>query len=87
MINRRREGHLPARADDPGPPNRGSRLGDHSSYWQNTDEFVPQVAMAVSTLDPDLDLVLAGPKPTLPATTTLLHDGFDCGMDGSPRSG
>jgi hypothetical protein len=76
VMNRRRDGILPRRVVQRRTQNRGSLLADHGSYWQNSDEFVPQVAMAVATLDDGLDLPLAGPKPHLPEVLTLLEDAY-----------
>jgi hypothetical protein len=76
VMNRRREGILPDRVTQVRTQNRGSLIADHGSYWQNTDEFVPQVAMAVADLDPKLNLPVRGPERRRRETDRLLRDAY-----------
>jgi hypothetical protein len=68
-------GSCPSGSSRCGPRTRGSLLADHGGYWQNSDEFVPQVAIAVATLDHGLDLPIAGPKPR-PAEVQAPDDAY-----------
>jgi hypothetical protein len=58
---------LPATVETHWVENRASVVADHGSYWHNSDEFVPQVALAIGTLDEELDLKHAGPTNFLAA--------------------
>jgi hypothetical protein len=73
VVNRRRKGLLPKRVNDVRTQNRGSLIADHSSYWQNGDQFVPQVAEQIGALDPGLGLMTAGPTATDDETKVLLE--------------
>ena len=73
VMNRRRKGLLPKRVHERRTQNRGSLIADHSSYWQNSDQFVPQVAEQIGALDPGLNLMTAGPTATADNTRTLLE--------------
>jgi hypothetical protein len=52
---------LPTRVIKIEVQNRASVVADHGSYWQNADQFVARVATRLGLLDPDLDLLEAGP--------------------------
>ena len=52
---------LPAMVKTHWVENRASVVADHGSYWHNSDQFVPQVALAIGSLDEELDLKHAGP--------------------------
>jgi pimeloyl-ACP methyl ester carboxylesterase len=54
-------GRLPTRVKKIEVQNRASVVADHGSYWQNGDQFVARVATKLGLLDPDLDLLKAGP--------------------------
>jgi hypothetical protein len=64
VMNRRRDGLLPRRVQQIRTQNRGSVAADHSAYWANRDQFVSQVVTQIGLLDPGLDLLRAGPKPS-----------------------
>ena len=72
VMNRHRDDILPERVQLVRTQNRGSLLADHSSYWQNGDQFVPHVAREVGTLDPGLNLMSAGPTATEAEAADLL---------------
>jgi hypothetical protein len=76
VVNRRRDGLLPPRVEQIRTQNRGSVLADHGSYWQNGDQFVPQVAEQLGRLDVGLNLMVAGPKATPSDTKTLLDKAY-----------
>jgi hypothetical protein len=77
VMNRRREGRLPERVKQIRTVNRGSVIADHGGYWQNRDEFVPQVANQLGALDPGLELLLAGPKGTETQARHLLDEAYE----------
>jgi hypothetical protein len=64
VMNRHRTDRLPRHVRQIRTQNRGSVIADHGSYWLNSDEFVPQVAIHLSQLDPELRLLRAGPRAT-----------------------
>src|SRR6185436_11486288 len=68
VMNRRREGRYPPTVRTIRVQNRGSVIADHGGYWQNSDQFVPQVAQIVAALDDNLELLSAGPDPGAAAT-------------------
>jgi hypothetical protein len=72
VMNRRREGILPARVVQVRTQKQGSLIADHGSYWLNVDEFVSRVALHVGGLDPDLDLPAIGPEETAAKTAALI---------------
>jgi hypothetical protein len=78
VLNRHRRGLLPERVRQIRTQNRGSVIADHGSYWQNSDEFVPRVAINLARLDPDLpNLLRVGPKATWVANARHLGAGFE----------
>jgi hypothetical protein len=78
VMNRRRKGLLPPSTDQRRVQNRGSILSDHSAYWKNSDQFVPQVAQEVGRLDEHrdqhLDLMAQGPVGSDAAANSLIVD-------------
>jgi hypothetical protein len=76
VMNRRRKGILPERVNQVRVQNEGSLVADHGGYWHNSDEFVPQVALAIAGLDPNLRLLTDGPKPTPEDATRLLFGAY-----------
>ncbi len=64
VLNGRRAGRLPADAVPIDVQNRGSVIADHGSYWDNTDQFVAQVALEIGALDQPLRLAASGPERT-----------------------
>jgi hypothetical protein len=76
VLNRRRAGILPPRVKQVRVQNEGSLVADHGGYWKNTDEFVPQVAIAVGALDPFLHLPIDGHEHTRPAARKLLRAAY-----------
>ena len=64
VLNGQRAGRLPADAVPIDVENRGSVIADHGSYWDNTDQFVAQVALEIGMQDPPLQLQVSGPAGT-----------------------
>ena len=64
VLNGTREGRLPPEAEAIDVVNRASVIADHGSYWDNTDQFVAQVALAIGQEDPTLRLAELGPAGT-----------------------
>jgi hypothetical protein len=74
VMNRHRRGLLPNRVRQIRVQNRGSVRSDHSSYWKNGDQFVPQVARQIGKLDPGFELMDVGPRATsLNSLVVLAH--------------
>jgi hypothetical protein len=63
VLNGRPGPRLPTHVKTIWVQNHASVVADHGSYWKNSDQFVAQVAAKVGNLDPDLDLLNAGPTP------------------------
>jgi hypothetical protein len=63
VLNGTRKGRLPNRVRRIRIRNHASVIGDHSSYWQNADQFVSQVAIRIGSLDEELRLLAAGAIP------------------------
>jgi hypothetical protein len=62
VLNGSRDNRLPDSVEKIRVQNRASVVTDHGAYWQNSDQFVAQVAMTLGALDTELDLKGAGPK-------------------------
>jgi len=77
VMNRKRVGRLPAGVHMIRVQNQGSVVADHGSYWQNSDEFVPRVAIRLADLDPGLRLIRAGPESDMRAAVRHLRWGRD----------
>ena len=71
-MNRRREGILPERVEQPRVQNR-DRSSATTARTGRTGQFVPQVAREIGKLDPDLDLMVQGPKRTEAAANALIE--------------
>ena len=77
VLNGPQDDRLPATVEKVSVENRASVVADHGSYWQNSDEFVPQVAMAIGSLDNELDLKRAGPTPSDGDVDQFLRRSFE----------
>ena len=77
VMNRKRLGRLPGRVHMIRVQNQGSVVADHGSYWLNSDEFVPRVAIRIADLDPGLRLIRAGPKDDMRDAVRHLRWGRD----------
>jgi len=77
VLNGTRKGRLPNRVRRIRIRNHASVIGDHSSYWQNADQFVSQVAIRIGSLDEELRLLAAGPIDDGRESYRHLERGWD----------